>query len=639
MEFNRGAVAGWAGGVCGGAAALAAVFATLTGRGWHIAVFVLAGIAGFALVLLIGTGIQPASEWLTGMRRHRQQRQQEPRPLVTDRWQYSPAAFDIGTLANLGNKAFSHHSYMQSSENQPPAVRVGAFVACGPLADDEPTAEHLRSLMRDCLRQPTVMELIATLTDVDADAAWHSQPGRGRFNLEADLLGAAGTGGILASALLLLPEQGIMRYGKDRAGAELYLHVDLPVKDGVPVRVRLAEWYNRFTAALAVPGLLARFLDGAGLTASGDPATRFAVQIRARATATAGLDEIVDFGDLAVLSPRKYSMQFDGWAIADQQGKAASAISRRFLTELCECTGRTGYEDILAELAGNEQQRGSLGPDRPDRASRAARVGGWPVTVAAVIAAILAGFLVYSTNRTAVPPHRPGRPAATSSSGAATGPPSTVPRPIGPVTVYVANSGLFGNPPGQTVTPIDAATNTAGKAIPVGRHPQDIVITPDGKTAYVANSGSDTVTPISTATNTPGQAIPAGKWPLDIAITPGGKTAYITNLDSGTVTPISTATNTPGPAIPVGVHPSTMVITPDGKTVYVANGDGTVTPISTATNTPGPAIPVKGIPGAMAITPDGKTVYVVNSDRGHGDSDQHGHEHGRPGHPGRERAR
>ena len=544
VEFNRGAVAGWAGGVCGGAAALAAVFATLTGRGWRIAVFVLAGIAGFALVLLIGTGIQPASEWLTGMRRHRQQRQQEPRPLVTDRWQYSPAAFDIGTLANLGNKAFSHHSYMQSSENQPPAVRVGAFVACGPPADDEPTAEHLRSLMRDCLRQPTVMELIATLTDVDADAAWHSQPGRGRFNLEADLLGAAGTGGVLAFALLLLPEQGIMRDGKDRAGAELYLHVDLPAKDGVPVRVRLAEWYNRFTAALAVPGLLARFLDGAGLTASGDPTTRFAVQIRARATATAGLDEIVDFGDLAVLSPRKYSMQFDGWAIADQQGKAASAISRRFLTELCECTGRTGYEDILAELAGNEQQRGSLGPDRPGRASRAARVGGRPVTVAAVIAAILAGFLVYSTNRTAVPP-------------------STAPRPAGPVTVYVANSGLFGNPPGHTVTPINAATNTAGKAIPVGRHPQDIVITPDGKTAYVSNGigAAGKVTPISTATNTPGPAIPAGALPGGIVITPDGKTAYVANA-YGTVTPISTATKTPGPAIPAGAAATAIAITP-----------------------------------------------------------------------------
>ena len=259
---------------------------------------------------------------------------------------------------------------MRPSENKPPAVRVGAFVACGPLADDVPTAEQLRSLMRDCLNQPEVMDLIGKLTDVDADAGWHSQPGRGRFNLEADLLGADGNGRVLASALVLLPEQGIMRYGKDRAGAELYLHVDLPTKDCVPVRAGIAEWHDRFTAALAIPGLLARFVERADLTASGDPAARFAVQILAGVTAATGLDEIVDFGDLAVLSPRRYSMQFDGWAVADRQGKAADAISRRFLIELCECTGRTGYEGILAELASHSHQHGVVEPEQMDSRHR-----------------------------------------------------------------------------------------------------------------------------------------------------------------------------------------------------------------------------------------------------------------------------
>jgi DNA-binding beta-propeller fold protein YncE len=45
------------------------------------------------------------------------------------------------------------------------------------------------------------------------------------------------------------------------------------------------------------------------------------------------------------------------------------------------------------------------------------------------------------------------------------------------------------------------------------------VITPDGKTAYVANAYG-TVTPISTATKTPGPAIPAGAAATAIAITP-----------------------------------------------------------------------------------------------------------------------
>ena len=352
VESNRGAVVAWTAGVCGGAAALAAVFATFAGRGWRIAVFVLAAIAACALLVLIGTGFQPASLWLKEARRQRQQRREPPRRVITDRWRYTSAAFDVGTLANLGQKAFSHRLYLRPTEDKPPAVRFGVFVACSPLADDEPTAESLRSCMRDCLSQPEIMNLLVKLTDIDVGAEWRSQPGRGRSSLEADLLSPDGSGRVFASALLLLPEQGIMRYGKDRAGAELYLHVDLPMKDGTPVRPGLAEWHDRFTAALGFVGLLSRFLNGVGLITSGDPAPRFAVQLQARSQATTGLDEIVDFGDLAVLSPRKYSMQYDGWAVADEQGKTAGAVSRRFLTELCESTGRTGYEGRAEAKSG-----------------------------------------------------------------------------------------------------------------------------------------------------------------------------------------------------------------------------------------------------------------------------------------------
>ena len=71
------------------------------------------------------------------------------------------------------------------------------------------------------------------------------------------------------------------------------------------------------------------------------------------------------------------------------------------------------------------------------------------------------------------------------------------------------------------MTPISTRTNKAGPRIPIGVHPVDIAITPDGRTAYVANYGSDTVTPISTRTNKAGPAIPVGQRPADIAIAPG----------------------------------------------------------------------------------------------------------------------
>ncbi len=89
----------------------------------------------------------------------------------------------------------------------------------------------------------------------------------------------------------------------------------------------------------------------------------------------------------------------------------------------------------------------------------------------------------------------------------------------------------------DSVTPISTATNKAGKAIKVGIAPYYIAITPNGKTAYVANSNSGTVTPISTATNKAGKAIKVatpGLSPVAIAITPNGKTAYAVNTSSGT---------------------------------------------------------------------------------------------------------
>ncbi|MGC8628577.1 MAG: YncE family protein, partial [Acidimicrobiales bacterium] len=48
---------------------------------------------------------------------------------------------------------------------------------------------------------------------------------------------------------------------------------------------------------------------------------------------------------------------------------------------------------------------------------------------------------------------------------------------------------------------IDVATNKALRPIKVGAGPDAIAITPNGKTAYVANYSSGTLTPIDVATD------------------------------------------------------------------------------------------------------------------------------------------
>ena len=82
---------------------------------------------------------------------------------------------------------------------------------------------------------------------------------------------------------------------------------------------------------------------------------------------------------------------------------------------------------------------------------------------------------------------QPGHPLLlrTTDAGATWHQVSIQARSAHPVTAYVVNMGMCDG--GHTVTPIDTATNTALRAINVGKGPDAIAVTPNGKTAYVVN--------------------------------------------------------------------------------------------------------------------------------------------------------
>jgi len=175
---------------------------------------------------------------------------------------------------------------------------------------------------------------------------------------------------------------------------------------------------------------------------------------------------------------------------------------------------------------------------------------------------------------------------------------------------------------GGGVSVIDTATNTVvGSPIPIGTETFGlfigIAITPNGRSVYVANSGSGTVSVIATASNTVVDTIPVGTSPSGIAITPDGTHAYVVDSNvglSGTsnVFVIDIATNTVVDTIPVGALPIGIAITPDGTHAYVANaGDDTIGVIEITTNTVVDTIPLGVGPVGVAITPDGTQVYVV----------------------------
>ena len=91
----------------------------------------------------------------------------------------------------------------------------------------------------------------------------------------------------------------------------------------------------------------------------------------------------------------------------------------------------------------------------------------------------------------------------------------TVMLPVSPAFAQGAPSGLMAYVTETlgVVTPVNIATGTAGTPITVGPMPMAIAITPDGKTAYVANAASNEVSAVDIVNLKEVARIPVGQVP------------------------------------------------------------------------------------------------------------------------------
>lgn len=175
-------------------------------------------------------------------------------------------------------------------------------------------------------------------------------------------------------------------------------------------------------------------------------------------------------------------------------------------------------------------------------------------------------------------------------------------------TAYAANQGS------DTVSVIDVATAKVTATVAVGDVPAGLALTPDGRTLWVADYSDDAVQAIDLTTGTAGAKITVGDGPENMAIPPDGTTLYVANIHDSTVSPVDLATGRAAAPIAVGPNPFNVVAAPDGRTVYVSNSGGsTVTPIDTATNTTRPTFLVTGQAYGLAVSPDGRTLWVSAS--------------------------
>ena len=167
----------------------------------------------------------------------------------------------------------------------------------------------------------------------------------------------------------------------------------------------------------------------------------------------------------------------------------------------------------------------------------------------------------------------------------------------------------------NTVSVIDGATHKSVATVRVGVSPAGMVVSPDGRFVYLANTGSSTVSVLNTDNNTVAKtiALPRGSRPIGVALSPSGRYLYTADGGADRVSVLDTRRERVVTSVRVGTQPLGVAVAPDGQTIYAANsGSGDVSLIDARTNRVVRAIPTGRFPSGVAVTRNGASLYVTN---------------------------
>ncbi len=188
--------------------------------------------------------------------------------------------------------------------------------------------------------------------------------------------------------------------------------------------------------------------------------------------------------------------------------------------------------------------------------------------------------------------------------------------------LFVANTGGSEGTSENRVTVIETATHQVAANIEVDNAPLDIALSADGQLVYVTNSQSKSISVIDVASLTVRSRIrvpiSGEEGPYGVAIHPDGKRLYVTDINGNQVLVVDTARRATVARIDVIEEPRSLVISADGERLYVSGGDfgddggGGVAVIDTESESVVTTIRMDGGIFRLALSPDGSRLYATD---------------------------
>jgi len=179
-------------------------------------------------------------------------------------------------------------------------------------------------------------------------------------------------------------------------------------------------------------------------------------------------------------------------------------------------------------------------------------------------------------------------------------------------TIYVALSGSPIAGPGvdeSTLPPPDKSADGIGvfdvaqmkvvRVIRGGSDPENFDVSHDGTQIFISNEDDAAVSVVDIASGTVVKSAKVGEQPEGVKIAPDGKLVWVTSEETGTISVFDPATGKVIKTFKVGHRPRSVAFLPDGTRAWVnAENDGTVVPVDAVKYKPGAPIHL-GKPGEV----------------------------------------